>query len=258
MGQRPITRLRCVGALPNLIVIGAMKCGTTALHRYLDSHPQIAMTDWKELNFFIGDDEPPHDREEDWWQTGQWHRGVEWYASQFDAQTPVRGESSPGYTSPDHAHAAASRIGEVVPDVRLLYVVRDPVQRAVSQYRHHRRDGTERRPVADALLDPGSQYLSRSRYVERLGPFLDRFPRDQLHIIVQERLSADPRRELERVYAHVGADPAWAQNLSARRHGGVRSGSAPAHLVAAMRERLGDDVSRLRRLMGDDLPEWSL
>lgn len=236
-----------------------MKCGTTALHRYLDSHPEIAMTDWKELNFFIGGDKPPHDRVDDWWQTGQWHRGVEWYATQFDERVPVKGESSPGYTSPDHAHAAAARMADVVPGVRLLYLVRDPVQRAVSQYRHHRRDGAERRPVGEAVLDPASQYLSRSRYLERLGPFLDRFPLDQLHIIVQERLSADPRRELEQVYAHVGADPSRARTVSRLRPEPDRDARPlPAKLVAAIRERLVDDVSRLRRLMGDDLPEWSV
>ena len=243
--------------MPNVIVIGAMKCGTTALHRYLDSHPQISMTGRKELNFFIGDEQPPDHRAELWWQTGQWHRGVEWYASQFDERAPVRGESSPGYTSPDH-EIAASRIADVVADVRLLYLVRDPVQRAVSQYRHHRRDGEERRPLAEALLDPESQYLSRGRYVERVRPFLERFPPDQLHITVQERLVVDPGRELRRVYAHVGADPSWAQTVPHDRPVDGRLRPVPVDLVAAIGDRLADDLSRLRRLMGDDLPEWSV
>ena len=246
------------GALPTVVVIGAMKCGTTALHRYLDSHPQISMTGWKELNFFIGDDEPPHDRAEAWWETGQWHRGVEWYASQFDQGAPIRGESSPAYTSPDHG-VAASRLADVLPDARLLYLVRDPVQRAVSQYRHHRRDGAERRPLSAALLDPESQYLSRGRYLERVRPFLERFSTARLNITVQERLLADPAGELERVYAHVGADPSWAHTgPHRRRHVAARPRPVRADLVAAIAERLEDDLSRLRSLLGDELPEWSV
>lgn len=104
------------GALPNLVVIGAMKCGTTSLHHYLDVHPDIAMSQAKELNFFFGDDADGEsgDAEVRSWHNGNWHRGVEWYAAQFDAGAPVRGEASPGYTSPAHPEVAG-RMAAIIP-----------------------------------------------------------------------------------------------------------------------------------------------
>ena len=139
--------------LPGVIVIGAMKCATSAPHAYLDAHPDIAMSRTKELNFFNGPGVAPHDDAGSWWVTGQWHRGLEWYSAQFDADAPVRGESSPAHTAPS-CPEVAGRMASVVPDVRLVHLVRDPVERAVSEYAHHVRDGTERRPITEALLDP--------------------------------------------------------------------------------------------------------
>ena len=83
-----------MSALPTVVIIGAMKCGTTSLHRYLDLHPQAAMSRPKELNFFIG---PVAAGSADW-ARGNWHRGAAWYAAHFDPSAEVRGEASPGYT----------------------------------------------------------------------------------------------------------------------------------------------------------------
>jgi hypothetical protein len=245
------------GPLPEVIVIGAMKCATTAVHAYLDAHPDISMSRPKELNFFNGPSLPPHDDAGSWWRTGQWHRGLAWYSSQFDARARVRGESSPAYTAPD-SREVPERMAGVVPGVRLVYLVRDPVARAVSQYAHHRRDGTEPRPLEEALLDPGSQYISRSRYHERLVPFLEWFPREQVLTIVQERLAACGPRQLSRLYEHVGVDPGWRDERHARRgHAGDHRHPQSARLRAAFLEQVEDDVARLRQLLDDELAEWS-
>lgn len=249
------------GALPTMLVIGGMKSGTSALHAYLAAHPEIHMAAGKELNFFFGPDRPPHADESRWWREGQWHRGAEWYAAQFDAACPVRGEASPGYTDPSHPEAAA-RIASLLPRVRLVHLAREPFARALSQWRHHVRDGTERRPVEEALLDPGSQYLDRSRHHARLAPFLERFDREQLHVVVTERLEADPRAELAAVFAHVGVDPEhWDEAYRERVHVGAddpadRDPDVPAGLPAAFRAELADDVDRLRELLDDPLEEW--
>ena len=115
--------------LPNLIVIGAAKCGTTSLHEYLDLHPEVAMSREKELDFFV---EEKH-----------WGRGVEWYAAQFE-DAPVRGESSPSYTAYPRYRGVPERIRRVVPDAKLVYLVRDPVERIVSHFVHRQvvRPGT--------------------------------------------------------------------------------------------------------------------
>ena len=252
----PMTGTGRGGALPTLVVIGAMKCGTTALHAHLGRHPDIAMAPGKELNFFLGPDEPPPAPEDEWWRHGQWHRGLDWYAAQFDAGARVRGEASPGYTDPSHPEVV-DRMRRVLPDARLVYLVRDPVDRAASQWAHHVRDGTEPRPVGEAVLDPASQYLARSRYVERLQPFLAAYPREQLLVVVQERLKADPRRELARVFAHAGADPGfWDDALTAEVHAGGDRTDVPPEVRETFWAAVADDVARLRGLLGDDLAEW--
>jgi Sulfotransferase family len=244
-------------ALPNVIVVGAMKCATTAMHRYLDAHPQVSMSTLKEVNFFIGSEVAPHDDPETWWRSGLWHRGVAWYASLFDPTAPVRGETSPGYTSPD-APEVPARMAGLIPEARLLYLVRHPVDRAVSQYRHHYRDGTERRPLEDALLDPASQYLARSRYHERLAPYLQLFPVEQILVVVQERLLRDRCGQMETVYRHLGVDPDWRGDVLAQEfHVGGDRVNLPPKLSGAFMQCVEDDLAHLRALLQDDLPEWS-
>jgi len=245
--------------LPGVIVIGAMKCGTSAAHAYLDAHPCIAMSSTKELNFFNGPETAPGADPDQWWRTGQWHRGLDWYAAQLapDASPDVvRGESSPAYTSPTSPEVPA-RMATVVPDVRLVYLVRDPVERAASQWAHHRRDGAEPRPLEEALLDPGSQYVARSRYCERLRPFLAHFALEQVHVVVAERLAHDRDAEIARLYAHVGVDDRWRDSRHRERvHVGDGRVAPDATVRAAFEELVGDDVDALRELLRDDLREW--
>ena len=240
---------------PELLVIGAMKCGTTALHQLLDRHPDVAMAPGKELNFFFGADEPPHEDPAEWWRHGQWHRGPAWYATQFDPRARVRGESSPGYTDPAHPEVAA-RVRALVPDVRLVYLVRDPLERAVSQWRHHVRDASETRRVDEALLDVASQYVDRSRYLERITPFLELFARDQLLVVVQERLRAHTDRELRRVLTHVGADPGLWDPVGPSSEPAPDPADLPAGLRHTFARLVGDDLDAFRELLGDDLEEW--
>jgi hypothetical protein len=242
------------GALPNLVIIGAMKSGTTALHRLLDEHPDIMMARGKELNFFFGPATDPGEN-----AASAWHRGLEWYAGQFDAHAAVRGESSPGYTSPDHPEVA-ERMAAVVPHVRLVYLVRDPIERAVSQYRHHRADGTEPRIVVDALLDPRSQYIARGRYFDRLTPFLRTFAREQILVVSQEDLLRDPDHSLNLVYRFLEVKPPVPAGPPARRWNVARAGDVV--LPRQLRDRLGrefaDDVARLREFTGQRFATWSV
>ena len=92
------------GSLPNLIVIGGLKCGTTSLHHYLNLHPQIAMSRPKELNFFVDE--------------LNWELGPEWYASHFDRDAEVRGETSPHYTNLPRFEGVAERMRELLGDAR--------------------------------------------------------------------------------------------------------------------------------------------
>lgn len=109
--------------LPNLIVIGAHKCATTSLHYYLGLHPQISMSREKELNFFI--------------KERNWYKGIEWYKSNFTTKAMIYGESSPNYTNYPFFMGVPERMCSVVPEAKLIYIVRDPIDRVISHYVHN-------------------------------------------------------------------------------------------------------------------------
>lgn len=251
-----VEKAASAGALPNVVVIGGMKCGTTSLHRYLDEHPDIAMSRPKELNFFFRA-RGARPAAGPTFDVGNWHLGVDWYADQFDASAPVRGEASPGYTSPSYPEVA-ERMAEVVPDVRLVYLVREPLERAVSQYLHHRRDGEEPRPLEEALLDPSSQYVSRGRYHERLQPFLERFDLGRILVIDHRDLLEERRITLQRLFRFLGVDDTfWSDGLRAHWNAARRDRPrVEPRLRAAFAEAVADDVERLRARTGLDLPGW--
>lgn len=181
--------------LPTFLVIGAMKCGTTSLYYYLAEHPQIGMSRRKETDFFL----ETH---------GNWHRGRDWYAQQFPEEAPARGECSPNYTKRHLFGGVASRIQSVCPDVKLIYLVRDPIERTVSHYRGSRLQGREERSFEEAVADvERSNYVLTSRYHLQLQPYLDHFPERDLLVMSTEALRAAPQAALREVYRFVGVDP---------------------------------------------------
>ena len=219
------------GALPTFLVIGAGKCGTTSLHHYLATHPEIQMSRTKELRFFQDRGDPSvYDAPPDpllgaeLSERRNWYRGVDWYRSNFDPSFGVRGESTPGYTAP-HYPGCAARIASVVPGARLIFAVRDPVDRMLSTYRFRRGGGVERRPPEKALA-PGSYYSRTSCYGACIEPYLERFPRERILIVDAERLDRDRRATLRRVFEFLGAHPEWSSpafdrrwNVTATQHG---------------------------------------
>ena len=182
------------GALPNLIIIGGLKCGTTSLHHYLNLHPEIAMSRPKELNFFVSE--------------LNWPLGRDWYAGHFDPSARIRGESSPHYTNRPSFNGVPGRMRELLgSDVRLVYVVRDPIDRMLSHYLHNVGGGYEDRSLADALSDPESSYVARSRYFFQVDPYLEEFGAERVHIVGREELKADRPGTMRRTFDFLGVDP---------------------------------------------------
>ena len=191
-GKRvPRRRLRH-GAMPNLIIIGGLKCGTTSIHHYLGLHPQVQMSKPKELNFFVEE------------QT--WDLGLDWYRGRFDDRFPVRGESSPHYTNLPRFQGVAERIREHCPDAKLIYMVRDPIKRILSHWVHATGAGYETREMVPTLSEPDTAYVHRSLYWMQLQPYLDHFPREQLAVITQEELQKDREETMRRAFAFAGVD----------------------------------------------------
>jgi len=177
--------------LPNLIVIGAMKCGTTSLHHYLGRHPDIAMSRDKELNFFVAE--------------RNWTKGVDWYASRFPEGTRIRGESSPSYTAAAKFPSVPARMHAIVPDARLVYMVRDPVERLISNWVHDVAEGKEHRLLAEAAQD--DWYLDRSFYWSQISAYLEHYPLERILVIAMEDRAEDRAATLRKVYEFLDVDP---------------------------------------------------
>jgi hypothetical protein len=182
-------------ALPNLIIIGAQKCGTSGLHYYLGLHPEVSMSTPKELNYFIAE--------------RNWGRGPEWYARHFDPAARCRGESSPNYTAFPQHMGVPERMAGVLPDVKLIYIVRDPLDRIAAHYVHNYAKRREKGSLRDTLLHPNTSYVARSRYFSQLQRFLEHYDREQILVIENNDLRADRADTLRKVFEFAGIDPTF-------------------------------------------------
>jgi hypothetical protein len=209
--------------LPDFLIIGAPKAGTTALHRALLPHPELFLSPVKEPKFFLCAGAPPAGQR----GPGDAHSAQEWiwrrdeYEALF-AGAPDgarRGESTPFYL---YDHGAQLRISQVVPDAKLIVVVRDPVDRAYSNWMHAWSDGLE--PIdnfaeacaaEDARVDAGWapfwHYRRLGRYGEQLAHLYRLFPRQQVHVLRYKDLVDEPRESLNEICAFLGVE----QNLLA-------------------------------------------
>jgi hypothetical protein len=179
-------------ALPNLIIIGAQKCGTSGLHYYLSLHPEVSMSTPKELNFFIAE--------------RNWGRGRDWYSRHFDPSARCRGEASPNYTAfPQHV-GVPERMAGVVPDAKLIYIVRDPLERIAAHYVHNYAKRREKGDLRQTLLHPNTSYVARSRYFNQLQRFLEHYDRGQVLVIENCELRDQRAETLRRVFEFAGID----------------------------------------------------
>lgn len=165
-----------LGRLPDFIIIGAAKSGTSSLFSWLGEHPDVWVPTVKEPRLFS--------RDEIW--------GRDWaaYARLF-APAPagcLTGEGSVKYTDPTKNAVAAERISRLLPSARLIFIARDPVERTRSAYRHEVQRHREGRTFSEAIAEPGNQYVARSRYFTSLAPFLQLIPRGQIHVARTEDL----------------------------------------------------------------------
>jgi hypothetical protein len=183
--------------LPNLIVIGAARCGTTSLHRYLDLHPQIFMSVHKELNFFAPE--------------RNWHRGLAWYESQFRRPADVLGESSPCYTRHPAVSDVPERMASIVPDAKLIYLVRDPLKRVVSDYLFSRWVVDIPLPEGDvALADfDRSPHVMSSRYATQLERYLPHYPLERILVVDTADLRTKRPETLARIFRFLGVDESF-------------------------------------------------
>jgi hypothetical protein len=182
------------GRLPTFLVIGAMKSGTSSLRDYLRAHPDVYVPPEEELHYFA--------------EGINWAKGLDWYRSRFaDAGTAIAvGEKSPTYAMVPEHPGVPERIAALLPDVRLLYVVREPIARIRSHFVHQFGRGHEHLRIARAVReDP--RYLDTTRYAMQLERYLDWFPAEQLMVITSEQLDHERAATFRRIAAFCGVDP---------------------------------------------------
>lgn len=250
--------------LPDFVIIGAAKAGTTTLYAWLCDHDYVERSRVKEVHYF----------------SFHPYRGEDWYRQHFPLESARReftarhgrpfltGEASPTYM-PDID--VPGRLADTLPSAKLIVSLRDPVDRAYSQFQMRRRDDKE--PVSDfftacALEDPsldggraraehapeiveiGRSFLRRGRYAEQLERWFARFPRERFHIISMDDMESDPRgvRDgLDRFLDLPARDSDPREALFANRY---------EPMDEATREQLSDhfraDNARLYELLGRD------
>ncbi len=181
--------------LPDFLIVGAAKAGTTTLYQYLCKHPSVVMSEPKEPEFFSRGD--------------VWAKGFDWYKKLFrDAgDEKLAGEASTTYTRWPHTEDAASRIAEHLPDARFVYILRHPVERTFSHYGHHvSRFGLDK-TFEQALADDAI-YVDCSLYLMQLQRYLDRgIRREQFLIVTLDDLKRNPAGVMNQVQEHLGLAP---------------------------------------------------
>ena len=242
--------------LPSFLILGAQKAGTTALYAYLRRHPDVTGPTWKEVSFF--------DR--------HYARGARWYRGNF----PIRRRTAVGEASPSYVFhpLAPQRVRALVPDARLVVLLRNPVDRAYSHYQHEvalgreplsfdealaaeerRLDGEVERMLAEPRYFSDAwwnhTYRARGLYAEQLERWFAVFPREQLLVLTTDELATDTDAAYLRVLEHVGVRP---RSLAAYPRVFERDYGA---MEAETRGRLADSFTepnlRLYELLGRDL-----
>lgn len=209
--------------MPEFLIIGAVKSGTSSLFTYLKKHPNVVASDRKEINYF--------DR--------YYSRGLAWYRSHFPTFMAVRkaklngkkklitGEATPGYL---FHPLAAQRVRETIPTVKLIVLLRNPVDLVYSFYQQQYRRGLETLSLEKALEQETARlagewekmaadeqyfsfncyyysYLSRGMYINQLKRWLELFPRDQMLILVSEEFFEAPSRGVDSVCSFLDIPP---------------------------------------------------
>lgn len=238
--------------LPDFLVIGAQRSGTSSLYRYLSQHPDVVASVRKEVEYFSSYPQRP----------------LRWYRAHFPLQwrsrvhawrtgRPLQSfEATPDYLfHPDAPH----RVRAVLPDVRCVVLLRDPVERAWSHYRHMRRLGLEPMTFAEALAaehdridadldrsrkDPGHRpvaalrysYVARGRYAEQLERWFSVVPPERVLVVDSARFFSDPTAVVREVWDFLGLRP-WTPDTSVNHSYSRATGSADAR-----EEVMDDDV----------------
>jgi len=197
--------------LPNMLIIGAAKAGTTALYRYLNEHPDIYMSAVKETNYFACDGDDTKAWTERSVNNKFKFRTLDEYRQLFSeaGEASVVGEASPLYLE---SPTAASRIHALLPEVRLIASLRDPADRAFSAYMMKVRHARETWRV-DKAFDPESHYVRVGFYYEKVKRYYDLFPSRQIKVVLFNDLRRAPLDVCKDLFGFLGVDEKFSPDM---------------------------------------------
>ncbi len=203
---------------PDYIILGAMKCGTSTLAAQLGAQSGIFMTDPKEPNYFSDDE--------------NYAKGADWYESLFSpaADGDIKGEASTHYTKRPELPETVARMKSALPEVRLIYMIRNPMSRLVSHYIHEWTQSVLSEPL-DLEITRHSPLVDYGLYGWQIAPYVEAYGADAIMLTSLERIKTDPAAELARVAAHIGYDkePVWVAEKGAANTSAERARKLPMH-----------------------------
>lgn len=247
--------------LPEALIVGAQKSGTTTLHACLSAHPRIHgpiapmdSSPRKELHFF----------------SNHWDKGVDWYRSHFEFTDGIGLESTPNYLcDPD----AQERLCSVIPDAKLIVSLREPVARAFSHFNHYTQALEKTKHWKHDFPRPGESFsanveagvneigrpwygiVNRGYYDEQLSHLLKFFPREQVHVVIMERWIEHPDECLDGILNFLGVDHVELPKKAAHMRA-YTVDPLSADTAAFLKDLYRPHNERLFDLLGDSIPEW--
>lgn len=202
--------------LPNFLIIGVQKAGTTSIYNYLNQHPQVYMSSVKETNFL----------ERDWQLLApeiqdKYPKGIFSEEKYFRLFENVGGEIAIGEASPNylfHYDLSIPQILKYVPNAQLITVLRNPTDRAFSDYLMHVRDavGKNHQPLAEQIKKRSQQsfVLRKGLYYEPLKHFIDTFGKEKISVFLYDDLCQDAVKFMQEIYTCIGVDSTFVPNTS--------------------------------------------
>lgn len=196
----------------DFVVAGTQKSATTWLYECLNEHPQVCVPRIKELHFFCPEEHCPKSR---------WPRGMAWYREQF---SPTQDFRARGELSVDYMYYTdvAPKLAGLNPGLKVIFILRDPVDRAYSAYWMGRRNAVDYPEFAE-FLHPESDFVARGFYHRQIERYREFFPDSQILILVYEDIARDPQAFLARVFSFLGVDAAFAPPAASQIIGETKS-----------------------------------
>ncbi len=231
---------------PDFLIIGAQKCGTTVLAVNLSLHPDIYMPRTPtsiELHYF--------DRDKNW------RKGRNWYLSHFDRPDCLQGEKTPNYLYPLKCH---ERLYQTAPDAKLVIMLRNPVDRAYSQWNHFNQIYSESKHFGwtkddfEKMLNVRPELLKRGEYILHIANLLQYYKKEQIFFLISERMKTDLQVHLNKLYSFLGvsSEPAQYRKYHVR--------SYPEPMNSETRQKLlkyyGPLNDQLFNFLGEEIEEW--